>query len=225
MKRIALLTLTLCLPAFADTIRWEYSEDTGGENVHWISPNPVDPNANQYEFVSEITYVAVDVVFLGAVIGPNDITGDIDPEFLFKAGVLEGPAPVTMMNEPLQTDADDDGDIDMSADFHMFINGKGYGQFDVTNIFLGDVYVDTGWPFGWQYVDLDHVYMNGYMDITPVIIECPEDVNGDSVVNVTDLLTAVGNWGESGEGDVDGSGVVDVSDVLAIVNAWGSCPS
>ena len=90
---------------------------------------------------------------------------------------------------------------------------------------MGDVYEDTGWPYGWQYVDLDRFYMNGYMDITPIVIHCPEDVNVDSEVDVTDLLAAVGNWGESGLGDVDGSGVVDVSDVLAIVNAWGSCPS
>jgi len=225
MKRIALLTLTLCLPAFADTIRWEYSEDTGGENVHWISPNPVDPNANQYEYVSEITYIAVDVVFLGAIIGPVDITGDMDPEFLLSTGVLEGPAPIILMDEPLETDADDDGDIDMSADFHMFINGKGYGQFDVTNIFLGDVYVDTGWPFGWQYVDVDRIYFEGNMTITPIDNPCPSDINGDGMVDVQDILIVIGNWGGSGEGDVNGDDVVDVTDLLEVVNAWGSCSS
>jgi hypothetical protein len=105
----------------------------------------------------------------------------------------------------------------------MHINGKGFGQYDITNVTLGDVYVDTGWPFGWQYVDIDRIYMDGYMDITPLDIACPADVNGDEVVTVTDLLAAVGNWGSSGEGDVDGSGIVDVSDILAIVNAWGPC--
>ena len=61
------------------------------------------------------------------------------------------------------------------------------------------------------------------MDITPIIVECPADVNSDGSVGVIDLLAAVGNWGEPGEGDVDGSGIVNVSDILAIVNAWGPC--
>lgn len=223
MKLPALLIVSTCIPAFADTEHWEFSENTAGEDLHWVSPTNVDPTADQYEYVYEITYVAVDIVFLGQVIGPNDVTGDMDPELLFGAGVLDGPAPAILMNEPLEADADGDGDIDVAADFLMQINGKGFGQFDATNVFLGDVYVDTGWPFGWQYVDIDRIYMDGYMDVTPLYSVCPEDVNGDAMVDVTDLLAAVGNWGASGEGDVDGSGIVDVSDILAIVNAWGAC--
>ena len=224
MRIASLLTLSLLTPVFAgETVHWNFSESTGGEDVHWVSPTAVDSQADQYEYVYEFTYVGVDVIFLGIVIGPNDVTGDIDPEFLLGAGVEDGPAPFTLMNEPLEADADDDGDFDISAHFHMQCNGKGYGQFDVTEIFFGDVYADTGWPFGWQYVDIDHVYMNGYIDITPIIIECPADVNGDGNVNVSDILSAIGNWGSSGEGDVDGSGVVDVSDLLAIVGAWGPC--
>jgi hypothetical protein len=54
--------------------------------------------------------------------------------------------------------------------------------------------------------------------------ECPEDINGDGVVDTEDLLILLGNWGNSGEGDIDGSGVVDTADLLALLAAWGECP-
>ncbi|MDP7005033.1 MAG: hypothetical protein QF718_02325 [Phycisphaerales bacterium] len=223
MKLASLLALSICLPVVADTQHWEFSENTNGNDVHWVSPNSVDPNADQFEYQYEITYVAVDVIFLGQIIGPNDVTGEIDPELLFGVGIVDGPAPIVMMDEPLEADADEDGEIDVAANIFMQINGNGFGQFDVTEVFLGDVLVDMGWPLGWQNVDIDRIYMDGYMDITPIIIECSEDTDGDGFVNVTDILAAIGNWGGGGAGDVDGSGIVDVSDLLAIVGAWGPC--
>ena len=223
MKLATLLAFTIAIPAVAQTAHWEFSENTNGNNVYWTSSTSVDPNADQYEYQYEITYVAVDIVFLGQIIGPTDVTGDIDPEFLFGTGLVNGPTPIVMMDEALEADADGDAEIDVAANVFMQINGKGFGQFNVTEVFLGDVMVDTGWPFGWQNVDIDRIYMNGYMDITPIIIECPEDTNGDGNVNVSDILAAIGNWGGSGDGDVDGSGIVDVSDLLAIVGAWGPC--
>ena len=56
---------------------------------------------------------------------------------------------------------------------------------------------------------------------------CEGDVNGDGLVDVTDLLTVVGTWGVcSGNcpADIDGSGVIDVTDLLIIVGNWGDCP-
>ena len=59
--------------------------------------------------------------------------------------------------------------------------------------------------------------------MTPIVISCPADVNGDNDVNVSDLLATIGNWGGAGVGDIDGSGFVDVSDLLTIVGSWGPC--
>ena len=78
MNIAPLLAFTICLPAFADTIHWEFSENTAGEDLHWVSPTSVDPNADQYDYVYEITYVGVDIVILGQVIGPNDVTDQIE---------------------------------------------------------------------------------------------------------------------------------------------------
>ena len=64
------------------------------------------------------------------------------------------------------------------------------------------------------------------MDITPIVIHCPEDVNVDSVVDVTDLLAAIAAWGPcSGDcpADLDGSGEVNVTDLLAVIAGWGPC--
>ena len=225
MKIATFLTMSITLPAFAGTTHWEFSENTNGGDVLWVSSTAVDPNAYQYEYQFEITYVAVDIIFLGQVIGPNDVTDQIDPELLFGAGIEDGPTPIVFMDEPLAADADSDGDIDVAADFYMQLNTVGQGQFDVTNVFLGNVYVDTGWPFGWQYVDIDRIYMDGYMDITPVSNPCAADVNGDGSVNVTDILAVIGNWGGTGEGDVNGDDIVNVTDLLEVVSAWGPCSS
>lgn len=51
------------------------------------------------------------------------------------------------------------------------------------------------------------------------------DVDGDGVVNVTDLLAALAAWGpcDSCPEDLDGDGLVTVTDLLTILAGWGSC--
>ena len=57
------------------------------------------------------------------------------------------------------------------------------------------------------------------------VIQCPADANGDGVVNVDDLLSAISDWGLSNSpADVDGNGIVDVEDLLLMIAAWGACP-
>jgi len=55
--------------------------------------------------------------------------------------------------------------------------------------------------------------------------ECPSDVNGDGVTNVTDILFLIGRWGGScpGSADTNGDGFLDVLDLLAIIGDWGPC--
>ncbi len=56
--------------------------------------------------------------------------------------------------------------------------------------------------------------------------QCTGDVNGDGVVNVTDLLELISVWGDcSGEcnADLNGDGVVNVTDLLALISVWGDC--
>jgi hypothetical protein len=65
------------------------------------------------------------------------------------------------------------------------------------------------------------------LNITPT---CPADVHQDAVVNVTDLLLVIGNWGTCPPtplccpGNTNGDGSVNVTDLLAVIGAWGACP-
>ena len=50
------------------------------------------------------------------------------------------------------------------------------------------------------------------------------DINGDTEVNVSDLLQVVGDWGQSNvPADINQDGVVNVSDLLLVMDAWGPC--
>lgn len=54
---------------------------------------------------------------------------------------------------------------------------------------------------------------------------CTGDISEDGMVDITDLLEVVGNWGATGGlADVNSDGVVNVADLLAVVDAWGACP-
>jgi len=55
-------------------------------------------------------------------------------------------------------------------------------------------------------------------------VDCPEDINGDNEVDITDLLVVIGAWGDTGgPADINGDNIVDVTDLLAIVAAFGPC--
>lgn len=62
-----------------------------------------------------------------------------------------------------------------------------------------------------------------------VPVGCAEDLTGDLVVGVNDLLALINQWGPCGSpcpADITplgGDGMVGVSDLLALINAWGPC--
>lgn len=52
---------------------------------------------------------------------------------------------------------------------------------------------------------------------------CPEDLNGDHVVDGTDLGLILGAWGTP-DLDLSGDGIVDGTDLGLVLGAWGACP-
>jgi hypothetical protein len=53
---------------------------------------------------------------------------------------------------------------------------------------------------------------------------CDGDLNGDGVVDVSDLLILLSAWGQVGvPGDINGDGAIDVADLLLLLGAWGPC--
>ena len=58
-------------------------------------------------------------------------------------------------------------------------------------------------------------------------LPCPADcINGDGLVNVTDLLALLAAWGQAGSSCniAGGDNTVNVTDLLALLAAWGPCP-
>ena len=55
---------------------------------------------------------------------------------------------------------------------------------------------------------------------------CPADVDGDSVVGFSDLLSVLQAWGacDGCDADVDADGAVGLSDLLQVLASWGDCP-
>ncbi|HCA38661.1 MAG: hypothetical protein QF781_10100 [Phycisphaerales bacterium] len=220
----ALLAMS-CLTSFASagSTSWSFDVSTGGEDVFWTSSTTVATDATDYEYVYDITYIAADVVFMGIVFGPFDVTSSIDPEMRHGEGSNPGPLPIVIGDSYISADADDDGTIDVEAHLYMEISGSGNGFISLTDIFLGDVVYDMGWPFGEQNVQIDRVYLQGTMVVTPVYNDCLGDINGDDTVNVNDLLQLIGDWDGSGDSDIDGDGVVGVNDLLELLAVWGPC--
>ena len=54
--------------------------------------------------------------------------------------------------------------------------------------------------------------------------QLPEDVNGDGVVNIQDLVTVAAAFGAAGNtpADVNGDGVVNIQDLVAVAAAFGN---
>lgn len=85
--------------------------------------------------------------------------------------------------------------------------------FDTTGLELGEIVMVRLTSYEGFFDDLS-------LNVVP---RCPADLNGDGVVNTSDLLILLGCWGLPC-GDLNGDGDTDTSDLLALLAAWGECP-
>ena len=61
--------------------------------------------------------------------------------------------------------------------------------------------------------------MNAIIYVSP---PCIADITGDTVVNVSDLLVVIDQWGLSNsKADISGDGMVDVTDLHSSGRQWG----
>ncbi len=62
-------------------------------------------------------------------------------------------------------------------------------------------------------------------DGVPDECQCLEDVNMDGLINVSDLLYIIADWGSTATNtsDINNDGIVNVSDLLIAISAWGVC--
>jgi len=61
--------------------------------------------------------------------------------------------------------------------------------------------------------------------------DCPEDITGDSIVNIDDIFAILGLWGTCPDpcppyctGDLTEDCLVNIDDIFAILGGWGICP-
>ena len=54
---------------------------------------------------------------------------------------------------------------------------------------------------------------------------CVADLNGDRVVDGSDIAMVLGYWGQDDQAyDLDGDGLIDGVDLAIVLGGWGSCP-
>lgn len=67
----------------------------------------------------------------------------------------------------------------------------------------------------------------GFVLNLPRPAPCPSDLNGDRVVDASDMSALLVAWGSTGTSaggrDINGDGIVDAGDLAALLIAWGSC--
>jgi hypothetical protein len=68
----------------------------------------------------------------------------------------------------------------------------------------------------------------GGNDVDETCVEtCPADLTRDGLVDITDVLVVLVEWGPCAGGclgDVDADGMVGITDLLKVLGAWGPCP-
>ena len=75
---------------------------------------------------------------------------------------------------------------------------------------------DTSWVYcGWN---IDDIEIWG-VEETP---QCPEDLNGDGIIDQADLGILMSAYGSDDGGDINGDGVTDQVDLGMLMSAWGT---
>ena len=158
----------------------------------------VDGCGNTSTFVQELVFVDVDPPVFDFVPGDLSITCD------------EGDIP---LDPATATDDCSDATVTVSLDI---VGGPCPEPYEIVRVFTAtDACGNTATATQTIFITND----------PPV--GCPEDVDGDMFVGVSDVLAALGEFGcsENCTIDLDGDGATTVSDILSLLSAFGEmCP-
>lgn len=74
-------------------------------------------------------------------------------------------------------------------------------------------------------LDAGSIVEAGVDDLRMVAVDCtanrPADLNGDGIVNGSDLAVMLSQWGSAGSADITGDGTVGGADLAALLSDWG----
>ena len=164
------------------------------------------------------------VSYIGIDFGPISVL-DMFPEDVINTWrASEGPAPLDFgWIEVVAPDGQDPPAI--AYDWIVEINEKGQVEFRMENVLAGLAEYDLGWPWGTVTVNVESGTLYADLWVAKVPTPCYADVNSDNLVNVSDLLAVISDWGYCFEcvSDTNYDSYVDVTDLLYIINTWGPC--
>jgi len=204
---------------------WTFSATSSGENYLWTSPTPIAADGGHYEMLYTIHGATVMVSYIGIIFGPVDVMDMLPEDVIETWRYSEGPTPLDFGWVEVIAPEDQDPPA-IAYDWLVELNSKGYVSYRMENLYLGQSVYDLGWPWGTVTVNIESGTIYGEVSVELVTAPCYADINGDTIVDVVDLLEVIGAWGYCFEcvADVNQDSIVDVTDLLAIVAAWGSCP-
>ena len=94
---------------------------------------------------------------------------------------------------------------------YLYTGGTRVDKFSTKNFVTVNIVNQAGASFRW---------VTRYTPPPP----CVGDLNGDLVVNASDLATVLGAWGTAdAAADLDHDGIVAASDLAIVLGAWGPC--
>jgi hypothetical protein len=225
----ALVLSTVTLIGRGGGINNDFSITTSGQNILWTSPDLLATDGDWYEMYYTVTSAFVMVEYIGITFGPIDVTDMIPPESIVTWQPSQAPMPIDFMWHEVIT-PDDQDPPSLAYNWIVEVNEKGVVSWRGEEVYLGEADYNLGWPWGTVTVQITEGTINANLDIQTVENPCYEDVDGSGIVDVSDLLTLIGNWGncpdciEEIPGDVNYDNVVDVTDLLRVVGSWGPCP-
>lgn len=112
------------------------------------------------------------------------------------------------------------------AETWRYINGDGQrptlgidNMFVMPDVFtINDSYYDQA-----PYTNDASDHKPLYAEVSLIPIVCAADLDGSGIVDTTDLLILLAQWGTTGSADFDGDGAVGTSDLLVLLANWGLC--
>lgn len=180
----AVVMSTFAAASLAAPEVWFFNESSTGQDVTFVSPTSVDPNADLYEFELRITRAEAEVRF-GFLEFPVDITDSLPPESTLITGAVPGPAPVELTNsmfifpEPPEP-------AGFEATIITRLDANGFGIIEVTDLFLGTVTIDIGIGAP-QSVQLIGLTVEGSISVEAINLTLLGDMNCDGVINTGDI--------------------------------------
>ncbi len=207
----------------------DFSITTEGEDIFWTGTNLLPTDGEHYEMLYTVNSAYVKVTYVGITFGPIDVTDMIPAESIVTWQPAQAPMPIDFDWHEVVTPEDQEPPS-LAYDWIVEVDAKGQVVWRGENVFLGEAEYDLGWPWGTVTVQIVEGTINANLDIQQVVNPCYEDVDQNGTVDVSDLLTLIGNWGncpdctEEIPGDINYDDVVDVTDLLMIVGSWGNCP-